>query len=540
MGVCGCTHAIGARKAQLLPCRFAAHMFVDGILENDSDWELFEGITDGFGIVDSDVTAYDCSNYNSILEQEAKLVMNNSVATDLAEGRIAVADSTPTCIHALGAVPKASGGYRTITDCSRPDGLSVNDHMDSLAKKFEFKQMEYATSMITNGSYLFVVDIQVAYRAVCIDPDHWRIQGFRWGDDDEETLYIDQRMCFGARTAPYYFSLVSDFIQRTLTKEGNLKLMNYTDDFLVVADTEEGCLAGQYTVTSFLRYLGFYVAWSKVTAPSTEAQYLGIIVDTLKMELRMPEGKLDKMNSLLGTYSNKSWISKKDLERLTGLLGHCAQCVRGGRIFCRRLYSLYKQMVQKNLGGIQIPSMTRDDIRWWSKFGRTFNGAAIINNTLSDYPVHTDASKEGFACVMGSDWVAGTWTTPLTISVGTNCTHTAAPPTLDVYNRDNINKLELWAVVVALHRWHVSLANHTLILFTDNMQVLYALTNGKSANSTCMCWVREVYWLAVIYNIDVQPVYIRSEDNIQADTLSPLQENQESGCRPSDRVWPML
>ena len=62
---------------------------------------------------------------------------------------------------------------------------------------------------------MFIIDIKAAYRAVPINPEHWTLQGFRWLEEGEEKMYIDHRMCFGVRTGPYYFSLISDFIHET-------------------------------------------------------------------------------------------------------------------------------------------------------------------------------------------------------------------------------------------------------------------------------------------------------------------------------------
>ena len=123
-GNCRCVHLIGGKRAQLLPCRFANYLWGGANSKPDENWELFCGIVDGFDVVDSEVRSYDCSNYSSILEGEARKTMERSIREDLEEGRISKADSTPTCIHSLGAVPKAGGGYRTITDCSRPSGES--------------------------------------------------------------------------------------------------------------------------------------------------------------------------------------------------------------------------------------------------------------------------------------------------------------------------------------------------------------------------------------------------------------------------------
>ena len=235
-GKCECQHFIGGVQAQLLPCRFASYLFSTGPEVSKENWELFEGITDGFDIVDSVVDSYDCENYSSITCGPAREIMASSIVEDLVEGRISNVEEKPTCIHSLGAVPKSSGGYRTITDCSRPEGRSVNEHSDSLAPKFKFKNIDYAAELLREGDMMSVIDIKSAYRAVTINPEHWTYQGFRWEDEGEEKWYIDHRMCFGVRTGPYYFNLISNFIHEVMSDYYSVRLMNYLDDFLVIGE----------------------------------------------------------------------------------------------------------------------------------------------------------------------------------------------------------------------------------------------------------------------------------------------------------------
>ena len=109
IGKCDCRHTIGGMGCQLMPCRFAAIIFSKEDSVSDQDWELFEGVSDGFDIVDRPVPGYDCENYSSILVPEAARVMSDNVKVDLQEGRISETITKPTCIHSLGAVPKGGG-----------------------------------------------------------------------------------------------------------------------------------------------------------------------------------------------------------------------------------------------------------------------------------------------------------------------------------------------------------------------------------------------------------------------------------------------
>ena len=92
-------------------------------------------------------------------------------------------------------------------------------------------------------------------------------------------------------------------------------------------------------------------------------------------------------------------------------------------------------------------------------------------------------------------------------------------PSFDKCGR-NINVCELWPVVAALHSWAPSYRKSQVHIITDNMQVLAMINTGRSANKTCMYWLRELFWICFVNNIDLFATYIKSEDNVLADALS--------------------
>lgn len=61
--------------------------------------------------------------------------------------------------------------------------------------------------------------------------------------------------------------------------------------------------------------------------------------------------------------------------------------------------------------------------------------------------------------------------------------------------------------------------NCRVLCETDNLKVLHMLKSGRSVIITCMYWLRELFWICLIYNIVICPVYIPSEDNVLADLL---------------------
>lgn len=520
-GSCQCIHKLAGHELQIKPCRVASVMFDNDSSCSDDEWKLFVGLTDGFDIVESEtIPEYDCSNYNSILLPEYKVKMDRIISSELANGMLSEVTEKPHCIHALGAVPKPDGGMRPITDCSRPEGNNVNSNISSLVEQFKFKSVDNVVDYLHEGEFMAVSDIKNAYRSVPINPDHSKFQGIRWEVDAQEKWFVDRRLCFGLRCGPYYLYLLSEFIANTMVRFHNMRIVNYLDDFLVTDSSFDLCQESQNKVITFLRFLGLHISWAKVTPPSQITNYLGVTIDSVKMELRLPPEKLDKLNAALEQFSGKKSATKKQIEKLAGILSHCATVVRGGRTFCRRVYDACKLAASNKSKCVRLSVLVRDDIKWWQKFAAIFNGKAAIPQGWFNTPVVSDSSKLGFAAFTDQDWLCGNWKKETMFK--SVCGHVVSPPSCDCYDPDNINVLELWPIVCALHRWCNQMKNFKVELVTDNMQVLYMLKTGRSKNVTCMYWLRELFWVCLVYNITLSPTYIRSEDNVVADVLSRL------------------
>lgn len=487
-GICDCVHVIGSDNSQLKPCRFAAFLFENGRDPTDDEMLMYNGIVDGFDIVSSEIEPYDNHNYLSILSDDSKPKMDKIVHGEVNNGILEVVDEKPLCIHSLGAVGKPDGGIRPITDCSLPVGKCINNNMEGLTRSFSFKSVDDVVHVMNEGYFITVVDIKSAYWAVSINPEHSRLQGIRWEIDGKEKFLHDKRLCFGLRCAPFYFFLISEFIYNVLSEKYGLNVINYLDDFAAVSSSFQEGIFAQNCIVKLLRYLGFHISWAKILPPSQTSTFLGIIIDTVLLELRLPEGKLAKTIAMLNKVNGCESISRKNLETLTGLLGHCSTVVRGGRTFCRRLYNLHKMCVKNHLKVVRLSTEARYDIEWWLTFLRVFNGKTTVKKKSYPMDMVSDSSMMGYAVYLGNDWLYGAWSdAPLFNSM---CEHKSDTfPTLNDEDRHNINVLELWPVVMGICRWGGNIKGHELNVVVDNMQVYHMVKTGRSINSRCMEWL---------------------------------------------------
>ena len=487
---------------------------------------LYHGILHGFPIVDPDVSIghYRCSNYKAVLSGDAFDYVNSLIMAELAEGKYVRANYPPHCVHALGVVPKQDGSFRPITDCKRPIGDSINNFMNETFQHFTYHTVDQVATNMNEYCYMASVDISSAYRSIPIHPDHWKYQAVSWIIDDIPVDLFDTHLSFGLRCAPYIFTMISNFVVTTMDRLGYHGVINYIDDFLVYGDTFEQCQEAQTVLIHLLGQLGFRVSWKKCSSPAQKVKYLGILFDSVNMELSLPAEKLDRLHTEMLFFKDKTRATKRQLQRLCGLLAHCSKVVRGGRTFSRRVIDLLKGLPDGN-PRVYLSQDFRKDLQWWSDFAKVFNGKAnIIRHIDEDQRyVFTDSCLKGYGFALDSDWQAGYFSSndsPAGLDeLDPEHLHWV---NVDVPSQDNINYLELVPVFQALERFSVPWSDKHVIVFTDNTQVVSMVNRGISENSNCMDMIRHMFWIAATNNIYVTARHIPGVMNVLPDTLSRI------------------
>ena len=152
--------------------------------------------------------------------------------------------------------------------------------------------------------------------------------------------------------------------------------------------------------------------------------------------------------------------------------------------------------------------------------------------------VETDSSMTGFGGKCGDDWLLGVWDRQ-SVSVDMEIKsrppvpshHLVEPP--DEYDtQDSINLLELWPVVAAAHRWGPKWTGCKVVVFTDNTQVQTCINTGRSKGVKTMWWLRELFWLSVVFNFHIVARRIKGADNVLPDFLSRYFDPRFTGVIP--------
>ena len=101
----------------------------------------------------------------------------------------------------------------------------------------------------------------------------------------------------------------------------NASCVHVLDDFLFIgpANTNQ-CLNLLENFLNLCKHIGVPIKSEKTVYPSTTITFLGLEFDSEKMELRLPDDKLLKLQETLNSFKRKKKASLRDLQSLIGLL----------------------------------------------------------------------------------------------------------------------------------------------------------------------------------------------------------------------------
>ena len=298
-------------------------------------------------------------------------------------------------ISRFGVIPKnrQPGKWHLIIDLSHPRGHSVNDGIPSPLCSLSYISVDDAVRNIIKigrGALLAKVDIKSAFRLLPVyTPIDRHLTAMRWNHQ----IYIDTCLPFGLRSAPKLFNILADLLTWITQKNGVTNLIHYLDDFLTMGPPDSPtCQKNLGIFIQLCRDLGVPLAAEKMKGPSTSLTFLGITLDTRKMEIRLPSEKLQRIKIILQEWLGRKKATKQQILSLVGLLQHATKVIRCGRTFVTRLYATAAKIKEMHFY-TRLNAEFRCDLMWWHAFIQAWNGLSILHHAPhTESAIYTDAS----------------------------------------------------------------------------------------------------------------------------------------------------
>ncbi|CAJ0946880.1 unnamed protein product [Ranitomeya imitator] len=138
-----------------------------------------------------------------------------------------------------------------------------------------------------------------------------------------------------------------------------------------------------HTMERVAKGFGVPLAADKTVGPATTLSFLGIEIDTVAMECRLPDDKLVAFREEVRKACTRRKITLHDLQSLLGKLNFACRIMPMGRAFCRRL-SLATVGVKSPLHFIRLTKELKQDLKVWALFLEEYNGKSIWIQTVEN------------------------------------------------------------------------------------------------------------------------------------------------------------
>ncbi len=310
------------------------------------------------------------------------------------------------------------------------------------------------------------IDLKDAYFHVSILPRHRPFLRFAF----EGRAYQYKVLPFGLALSPRVFTKVVEGALVSMREQG-IRILNYLDDWLILAQSREQLCEHRDLVLSHLSQLGLQVNWEKSKlAPVQRISFLGMELDSVEQSARLTEERAQSVLNCLNTFRGRTAVPLKLFQRLLGHMAAAAAVTPLGLLHMRPLQHWLHGRVprwawQCGTYRVAITPECRQTFSPWSD--SLFLRAGVALEQVSRHAVvFTDASATGWGATYNGQAVSGVWTGPQW--------------------HWHINCLELLAVYLALGRLKGPLRGKHVLVRTDNTATVAYINRQGGLRSRCM------------------------------------------------------
>jgi hypothetical protein len=360
-----------------------------------------------------------------------------------------------------------------------------------------------------------------AFKHTVVNPAHWHLLGStRRSIDNTEYYYVDMVLPFGLRSSPYLFDQFAIGLEYIMKCKGAKTVEHYLDDYFTCGPARSTqCSVNLSLMIEACTETWFNINPKKLVYPTSQLEFLGIVIDSDKMELRINDERLVGIYNELIDWKDRCKCTKRQLLSLIGKLTFISRVVKSGRTFVRRMIDLSKSVKFLHYN-VYLNKSFKDDISWWLDYLPSWNGISAFQDDAwcsDDYlELYTDSSDIGIGAVYGHQWFCESFT-------GLKAS----------YIEMSITWRELYAIVKAISTWGNELANKRILMHCDNMAVVYIVNSGTSRDAHIMKLARALFYIMAQYNLEIRVVHIDGIHNTLSDALSRLRIDQFLRYRPN-------
>ena len=393
---------------------------------------------------------------------------------------------------------KKDGSFRMILNLKK-----INDFV--AYHKFKMDTLESVIQLVNPGCFMASIDLKDAYYTISIAIEHRKYLRFLWRDKMFQFTCLPN----GLASAPRIFTKLLKPIFAHLRLLGHI-VVGYIDDTYIQGNNYQDCLENVQATSKILTDCGFVLHPTKsVLVPSQQLIYLGFIIDSSTMTIKMTNEKIGKMISAFADILSKRKVNIRHLAEIIGLIVATFSGAEYGPLHYRILEIEKASQLKFNRGKYESTCFISDDckseIQWWIENINHQN--RHISHGKPHFTLFSDSSKKGWGGHDGSVSTGGRWT--------------------EQEQEFHINYLEILAIFFVLKSFCSQVKNKHVRIFTDNATAKAYINNmGGTRSPLCNRIAKDIWVWCLDRNIWLSIGFVAGKDNVMADRNSRIFVNQ--------------
>ena len=194
-------------------------------------------------------------------------------------------------------------------------------------------------------------------------------------------------------------------------------------------------------------------------------EWLGFVINTIRMTFQVPQRKIEKLQALISTLVSSYLILIKDLARVAGqIISMTLGLGPIARLFTRQMYFRIESRLHWH-ELVSIDPALLEELRFWLQHLPSFIGYAISRSLSATSIVYSDASDTGYG--------------GYTVQVGDR--HKAVGLWSEVDSKLSSTYREMKAILNVLQSFKSLLHDQAVVWFTDSENSVRIVQFGSSA-----------------------------------------------------------
>ena len=386
--------------------------------------------------------------------------------------------------------PKKDGNRRMILNLKQLNSFVVYQH-------FKMEGLDNVLNLMKPNVWMASVDLKDAFFSIPVHPEYQKYFKFYW----KGIYYQFQGMPNGYGPAMRLFNkqLKPPFI--ALRKQGYPSLI-FVDDSYLQGNTKTECEDNVWVTIHLLRKLGFTINDEKsVFCPTQVIEFLGFIISSLDMTVRLNEKKIADIKKKVIEFFNSKNVTIRDLASLIGTLVSTFSAIAFGRLYYRKLEMLKINALKAASNDVNATIVLNDcalkELNWWL-YNLDFKRE--IETPPVDCIIHTDANKLGLGADNDLTPTGSHWTNE-------EDTH--------------VNILKLLAIYMAARSYCKSNAYKHVRIMSDNTTAISYVNNmGGIKSISCNQIAFDIWQYCISKNMWISAAFIPGKKNKTADYKS--------------------